>query len=730
VSQITNIAVDHANGKIGEGLKRQMFSVDLGGVDLFVGPNGVGKTTRLISIIAAMQGLASVNTDTRRIYLGDLPANTEVTVTLDDGRQLVRDLSSNKSKASKEADGLAEKLIGRPPVSWDLRDFAGATPGQRANVLDMVARAGGDLQQWDAERAQVETLEHLDNVRDYHAIWDKLTGALPTAKTGSAWLEAAILWIVDEQRDTNAAQRNAYAYSERAKTQIGPKRVAPDETEIRQVRAELHAAQFRTQNATRAKAALKRHADEGARLNKSLTTQMSAGKALKVAETEPELSVVAQEAEVSRARAELEAPIPAWAGEDIAKLQAELERVHASVASAKVDHERATKAMIEARAAAEEYSSVAAKRCESCGSLVPAAQRQARDLADKMSDASYKVRRIEADIPAVYAEGGRLEASIKRATKGKSSHVSDITYSREQALQRAVTALEHRQAEQGDALGAWEARESVRTTSLEAARSTYRETKASLEAWETSTPPQVPEVVDTAAAKARLKTLETEQRAYEGYLIRSEQSVNAAKAAIGVVEKWETVKALQKGLKETRDELAASAYRPIEEAAQKLTEGAHGLLVPFFRGPSEYGAIIDGQEVPYHGLSESEEKITSACLVYAFSVVSHQPVKLVVIDGIEVIRDHLLDLLAALVAAQARGDVDNIMLTMATKTGEAPPDVPGLTIHQVVKTAIEVPDLVAVEIPVSTVKQPLTVETPATKHTLQELSGGSDDCPF
>ena len=149
-------------------------------------------------------------------------------------------------------------------------------------------------------------------------------------------------------------------------------------------------------------------------------------------------------------------------------------------------------------------------------------------------------------------------------------------------------------------------------------------------------------------------------------------------------------------IRATTVQLAAVAYAPLQRAAQDLVQGADELPRPYFASPDDYGAIIRGRRVPYHGLSESEQRITAACLVYALAVVSAQPCRLVLLDGLDlVIRGPRTELLAALARAHSRGLVDNVVITMATskipriaaeETAEV--DIPGVTLH-----VLALPDL-------------------------------------
>ena len=59
---------------IAAGLKGAAIADALSGCDLFAGPNGSGKRTRLIAVQAGLWGCAGTPTDSRRPWLGERPA--------------------------------------------------------------------------------------------------------------------------------------------------------------------------------------------------------------------------------------------------------------------------------------------------------------------------------------------------------------------------------------------------------------------------------------------------------------------------------------------------------------------------------------------------------------------------------------------------------------------------------------------------------------------------------
>jgi hypothetical protein len=278
--RLTAVRVVSADGKAPEGIKGEVFDQPLSGVDVFCGDNGTGKSTRLLAVSVAQRGLASVSTDPERPFLDGLPAHTAVELDLDTGEQLWRDVGKNRGKASTKADEQAAELLGVPPVTWDLRSFVVATPGDRKLMLERVAKAGGAIEQWDAATAiaRVEALlvEGLVSPGPLEAI--RL--ALTEPRDGAEWLEAALVQAEAAQTATNSAQKDKAAHHLELvkKTGEAPPEGDPTRAEALHLRlAQIGADRKSIETAT---AARDRHLAEGARLARAAADARAAVDAL------------------------------------------------------------------------------------------------------------------------------------------------------------------------------------------------------------------------------------------------------------------------------------------------------------------------------------------------------------------------------------------------------------------------------------------------------------------
>ncbi len=729
MSAITHIAVHPIRGR-GEhaiGLKCQLFEHDLTGLDIFTGPNGTGKTTRILAIVCAALGIASTPTDPRRPYLETIPADTGVTVTAEHGG-FTRELDANpRTKIAKEADETASKILGYLPVAWNLSDWARSTRSQRANVLDTIARAGGVIESWDAPRAQREARITAG------ARWpDLCIEALPTADDGAEWLNAAITWT--EHQLTQAGRTAKAAIGAAAAASIDTKRPG-GEADDRASREALIEERARLRRAgserQQAQQALERHQQRGEGLRVDIARLTEEGKRLGVAEVKPaEQRNPALVAAVETARGALEAAEAALV--DCAPLVLAHQQ-------ARDQHDEARRAVASANGqitALEAVSNDA--ECVHCHEGDPLGIGPRLEAARA---ALVEAQASQADAHAAEAvASGNLDdgRELERAHRSAQRQLGAA----ERALTAEGTGYEQR-------VTAWENRERTREHALGQARQRYAALKTQIKTWEDSEPPAVPEDIDhsqrISEIASELEDIEARGKDRAEWDVSHRASVEAARKAEIARESHEACKAFLGHLRNVRDTMARKAYKPIEDAARQLVqqEGLDAVLpVPYFRGPDCYGADCGYGEVPYSDLSQSQQLITAACFVYALAVVSAQPVRLVMLDGLEVVQlSSRAALLRALAAARARGDVNNVIATLALeleledepedkrqeRIARELPTVEGVVYHRLTeqqrRQPVEEPHQLE---PAEQALEPLPTEpTP-----IESAPVAVDDCPF
>lgn len=753
MNQLTHLRVHPTRTAPADGLKTLFPSVELGKVNLFVGPNGSGKTTNLLALLGLMTGFATVNTDTKRPFIGDIPKNTSVSVMVKtaDGEVVVtRDVALSKGAAFNETTARVAKYIGKPPCSWNLADFATSTPGGRAAVLDAVAKAGGEIESWDLTRAQNEVADQLTASPHTVAEERMLIEAIPTAETGADWLKLAIDWMVSRQTETNLLKSQATsAYEQASKDRPElPTDGAEDQARVHALyreRADIDAA--RKDRAGRI-AARTRHIEEGERLKATVQRIISEGQAAKIPEDRPS-DVVDPElvARVTTAQDALSLPIPA-PGIDLDTLllvAGEGRKIRAELSAAKQSAADAHKAAREARQMAE--ASVTALRndrdelqrrlaalpamppvegevCRSCGAADPLGrgEKAAQVETDRVTlqhgivevesqllglvDGRSKATEAEKEAheaehragSALSAQAARVqvaEEAILTARQQAAEHEPRIDRERRGVFARAEADVDREKARIARDITAWQKRETERLARVQAGRVAWKAADNALKDWQALPIPELPPETDDdtryQAIDTELTAIDARQKGRAKVQVRIDAIEDTAIKAVQARETWEAAKALLQACRTARDTMASKAYGPIDRAARALVSGIAGLPTPFFRGPADFGAVnAKGYEVPYHALSESEQRITAACLVYALGVVSTQPCRLVLLDGLEVVQgSHRPLLLAALVRAAQTGLVDSVLLTMATDPEETVPTIEGLTIHDMGAIPVE-----------------------------------------
>lgn len=669
--RITSVHVLAAEPAPASGLKGALFSQDFGPCTLLVGPNGAGKTTRgPLAVTAAIEGLATVPTDPRRPYIGASPTNTLVRLALDNGRTVERDLAAQRGAAAANADGVARSLVGVPPTAWDLSDFAAGTSGDRGKILDAVARAGGTLDGWTGERCVAWIEGRMDD-----SIAD-VVAEIPPVDDGAAWLRLALAWAERHQSECNARQRDLEGASRAAAARLA---AAPATADVAALDAEIErlAALLATDTAVVS------HAAEGARLRAAIHS----GRTLveRYRQPEPEPAPLVRMDPIAPPSTPRPDPSALKAAERAA--QATVDKVVADWRDADRQRQDAERQATQAEARAVTHDGDALT-CIHCGAADPLGRSRIRDrVLAEAAQHRAAAQELTARVAELVIAGQAARAEHRKAADALASAEADIrTWDAQQreSTSRAA-AIAQAEAAHDRAVESWRAREARRLDDLAHAEGALQTTQDLLADWQLRVAPVgAPEGTREALDDLRLRR-ETARAAAQA---RAESEAafaryDDARAA------WDRSRALVQAVRDTRDEMARAAYQPIHDAATALLAGTEGLPVPYFRGADDFGAIIRGRRVAFAGLSESEGRITAAALVYALATVSRCPVRLVLLDGLEVVqRDHRGPLLAALSRAAQAGLVDTVIATMATAPGEDISDltnIDGLTVSEVTR---------------------------------------------
>ena len=725
-NRITHLSVRPIAGATTNGLKGLTFADDLGGVDVFAGVNGSGKTTRVLCLLGAIHGLAQTTTDKTRPYLGG-PANGVQVEVRTTGGKWTRDLGvvNPSANAHKVATREAQAIIGDPVVSWDLKDWSSGTDGDRRKLLAAIARAGGAVEVWTAQDAQTKLQAFMDGTDSGPEIIADLVSYHPTAEDAGLWLDAGEVWAQDAAKDARKGLREAEAVLKARKDEASD---APEGDPSR----DLTDARATVARLITARDEVGQHAARLTRATEEVDEVKRRGLEAKALPDMVEPSrddVAAAESDDLNARDALRAPVPALPsapaidpalGEAVKVADAKVEETKAVRNAAFDALQRAHNAIRTAQGREDQAKASGARLaelriqaqapCRHCGepdplgALVDVAAPEALPDMAPMRAASIAADEAHVkasnELSAAYATQVHATQALSRAQGAASASVADaadraarIMADRREAAQSASVRLSMARDRLSTDTRRYSNEADRRRAALAQLRIDYVAAAGRLSALKTATVDAVdPEAI--ATAEARVAGLQAEADRHRDHR-RAVESLRKAGEALTVAEvKRKACDALIEGIRAVRMEQAAACYGPVEKAARSLLDGAwDDVPQPYLAGPDDYGATVvkAGKRVRirFEALSEAESRVTAAALVYALAVVANQPCRLVLIDGLDVVQsDHRGPLLSRLARAREDGLVDSVIVTYATSGNpkraaleRSDIDVPGVTIH-------------------------------------------------
>ena len=763
MSQITRIALHPLGGGIPTGFGRFTFDETIDPVVVFTGVNGAGKTTRIKTLLAAILGGAVRNTDARRPFVGSpLPQFTGVTVDTTAGGW-TRDLSQGPAtKASKTADTTAAQLVGMPPVAWRLSDWSTAGPTERAATLSAIALAGGAIEAWDAARAQAEVRALLEE--SAHPTLDEAIRIHPTADTAETWIGCALTWAESEVTERGRTASTAHGTWKALQAAVRQPPAGADKDAVRSQVLQSERATLTDADATRARieAEHERHRQAGKDLETARDQMRAEYRRLSTPTPAPvDRSAILADlrARLAAAEADLTAPIPAYDGQDVAALQAAVtaaeEALRSAQDAARGASTRATEARERNEKRAQAQAALDALRglsgadatCMHCshidplgiGPRVDAASAEVGRYADAVAGARLAVDAERAANATAAAAESALTVARQRVTdsqRAPAAHEKRVRDGRTLAVAASRRALADEEARATRVVTEHATAEKARTDALAGCGARGLTNKAAIKAHASATLPPIPGPADPArllaidAELSEIRARDDARAVHRAAVVAVEAAGLAYSAALA---EHQSVQALVSALRAALTKMAAASYGPIEAAARRLYDGS-GLPSPYFAGLDDYGADVPGRgRVPFLALSQAEGNVTAAALVCALAVVSGQPCRLVLLDGIEVLQaDHRAPLLAALARAHARGDIDNVIVTMSTSgkaevadEQEAEISMPGVTIRQV--PFVPLPE---VDVDVEPEPLPLSPRPVPTQAPAPVVESGEVEIPF
>lgn len=639
-------------------LKGAAFSEPIPTCVVYAGPNGTGKTTRLLAISAGLRGVresmpgaASVEKGKLALQSGEYlgPDRVEATVRLDfDDGSLTRDLSVMRGRGRIQTDLVADALVGPAGIRYDLSDFERASDATRAAILRGCLSIGSwpwsQVEPWLRERAPAPAL-------------DALLKALPGA-TAEAWLPLALPWAAEKVSEKSEAHKLAGAAVDVARTKTTdldairgrlPTLVARDaalDIEIRALTESISGASERAKRIADRDAEGKRLAEAVGRTERALaaatTAEAAARQARAAHQDRPDRTAALRAAHEATQR--------------------EHEGTVEDVDCSRRLSERAGKALATAQATAETLAgllSQADAQCRECGATDPLSIRPRLEAAVETLAAAQTT-----------AEDAALDLRLaERAAKG--AHEAEraayqLLTKEERAVQvhrETRTRVDNNVSRAVDATGkAREAAQEAATTS-----------QTTREGWETT------EAVgmDLETSRALLATLETERTAIRGERDRLTQAQGVELELQRALARRETAttqveqaRALQSTLKDLQAEVMKSTYAPILEYASSLCPPD---LQPYMVSESDWGAVR-GKQIHFSALSDGERALVGAAFSAAFVRLGGARWRGLLLDRLEAIDPARVDAFLGAVSREVReGRLDNFLGALRA---DAPPALP------------------------------------------------------
>lgn len=631
---------------IANGVKGQSFDEEVTGAVVWHGPNGVGKTTRLLATQVALNGPM------------DGIGSGRVTIEFDapNVRMIERSLSPHtltfhpggKLQIRAGQERIAEEVTG-PVTAGSLREFIGMTAADRIRFLEQLsgdecslgladarkllggnAVAGKILDEAAGRFGDVGFKEFLTKLAE------RLTGEFSEANANVRRCEKAREKFVEIRTDapipegTLRAKRDELAGIE---TQLS-------EANVRKgVALNATGARLDAENLLRAKeeaaARIERDIRDLEAIAKTKAPAMDSGALEKLREAD-------------------EAAGKAYAAADARAMEA------GQTALALSSTLSVVRRMLKA---------VRGGKCPTCGTAGKALESRVAEMTEE--EKKLTAESAAADKASQEAIAARDRVCQERTAAGKA--LADATYEMRRRFQAASEA----------AKAAKQAAEALprKHTELETVQGEIRDAKARVDA---------AVAVDAGGALKEVERLEalraqarTQLQALEAQKTRILDAQRVEEDLRTARETLEAVKLLQKALgpKGLLGEVIAMNLAGLEVPAKAMVKAVDPSLTFAFRiedGHCDFGCIRDSTWISYDGLSASEQAAVCAGLLVAFASASKAPWKVLILDDLEhIVGERRTNLLATIGKMVEHGEIDNFLGAMATEE-ESFPEIPGI----------------------------------------------------
>ena len=625
--------------RISYDLKGQKRAFVLSGVDLFVGPNGSGKTTALLAIHAGLRGLAESPGDAVKPYIGpDREGATELTF---DVGTVSRDLSKTRGKDATRADLEAERIAGAHLVRWDLADFAGGTERDREALLRRVlgSRSAADL------------------VLPESPLRAELVKAVPLlgCTDAGAWLDKAITWTRTAYTEANAANKTAKEGAESAQQALGDappgmlstaKEAAERlEREIAGLRGEASSAKREAEAAVKAEANRQRAAVRHAALEAEL---VAIGESLHP--DAPDLVVLRIGVNTAKGTHQTAVMNSRAKGAEADAAKALLQAPRNALSAAAARHNMLISLSTQVDSA-----------CAHCGAPDPLGILGRLAASQAEVDAANDVLQ-DAEIDAGLAQRTAAKAGVAVGTA-------------DDALDAANAALHA-----GEKAEAQRSQWRVRQNQIQADLADLTEAiQAPTAAPATFGGAEMLASLEEELAAAR-KTIDLHTRHAERGRLHQEAIVKREAAKV----RFDAVKALGEALKALQASEAKWAFAPLSTATNELLEQMRSPFRLQVNSAADFGATDarrNGAYTCFWSLSDAERACVGAAMALALVRLSKSPWRALVMDGLEKMDSGTMEgFLNGVQAAFAAGWLANFVGALVEEEGNHS-YLPGIELH-------------------------------------------------
>jgi len=634
-----------------------------------------------------------------------------VTLEFDEGT-LTRDLGQGlRTKAGKGADALAEGMVGKHLVRWDLRAFASSNTAARAAVLDAASKATDASGAWDPE-AEIQRLRANAAWCGKHPTSNLLEQAimltrehvethtgrcdLPLSEFEPEWAAETLTWAEREQKRLNKAKTEAAKTVDRLNSEERPVLRGS----LKGAKAALAKAEEALRKEEIKIAAAAVYAEDAATLASRLASKEAALKAM-----------------LDRADAFEKMAEPTTTLDDLqaahTAAEAALVKARERAATRRAEHTRAVSDQIVADKALafddpgqpepvsdrclvhDEAPQVQGEFPTPCPSgqfvsspmYLEEGQRLTTAAAGNFAVSDVRWLVDCAAALDVSSRLGKLEQASEAAAV-KCEHTAEAKSRAESMAQikaRKATAAE----EALDAAKTWatvrarveeeRAQVAAITEEVQALQVQIGEAKAAGKGWETAQ--AGPSLLQAAVDEAKATVSQHERAAGREDALRA-----AVKDRDSATDLWRQAKVLRKALEEIKQRIAAAAYAPLCELAQEFLSAAGIPLRVYINNPDDFGAVKTDLEsrpaVVFWALSTSERALVGAALAQALARLTDQKWRALVLDEVEAIDAARLPHVLTTLADMVDGDfLDNVVLAMVAAEEPEELGAGGVTTH-------------------------------------------------